>query len=85
MKKNIMNNKWEVFSLNLENKLINNITIKELSTKFKYSVLNKLNPDQILVIMFKIKNINNNFYSITYLHKIKIKDFDSFVEICLSR
>jgi hypothetical protein len=60
--------------------------IKQLGYSFYKNILSKYYDEQPLMIMFKIKSSTNQIYSITYIHKIRIKDFNQyFIDMCIDR
>jgi hypothetical protein len=68
-------NNWINFYYKLENNKIDQIQIKESLLSLFNKKFNKLNENQIILIMFKLKQNPIKFRSISLTQKVKVKDF----------
>jgi hypothetical protein len=81
MNNNINNiNNWPNYFYNLNNKLVDETSIKEALESLINLKLKNLEDNQVVLILFKLKQNPSKFRSITYLQKVMIKDFNLLPE-----
>lgn len=82
--KTIQINKWLDYSINLNNHIINDITIKESLILFWKDIVSNLDVNDFILIQFKIKDTLGEFKSISYIQRVNKNDFNlllySFIE-----
>nr|YP_025890.1 DNA-directed DNA polymerase [Moniliophthora perniciosa]AAQ74286.1 DNA-directed DNA polymerase [Moniliophthora perniciosa] len=71
-------NKWNDFSFKINSNFITDNLIKISLTSFKAYLLNNIDKNLSIkiLILFKIKTINNQYRTISYMQCIDIKDFE---------
>jgi hypothetical protein len=94
MKNNIhvlSQNKWLDFTYNLVSGIITGDEIQDSLEKFKNEILlssdlsnGKINKDLKLVVLFKIKSINNQYRTISPMQILEVKDFNQLNEVFLA-
>ena len=73
-------NNWPNYFYNLNNKLVDETSIKEALESLINLKLKNLEDNQVVLILFKLKQNPSKFRSITYLQKVMIKDFNLLPE-----
>jgi len=80
MNNNINLNNWPNYFYNLNNKTVDETSIKEALDSLFNLKLKNLDNNQMILIIFKLKQNPSKFRSITYLQKVMIKDFNLLPE-----
>lgn len=79
---NLTLNRWNDFSFNINGQMITdnviNNSLSSLKTYlFSSNLLNENEPKNVkLLILFKVKSINSQYRTISYMQTININDFD---------
>jgi hypothetical protein len=82
MNKNLKQNKWNNYELEIDYNIINESLITQTLDAFKKDVLDYLKEDEYLLMQFRIVNKKTNVYrSISYLDIIKKESFNSLYDI----
>ena len=74
LSENILSNHWSTYKYNLPNNILSHISIDLALNKFNEDILSKMNENQYLLVLFKIRTEDNLFRTISSLQKITKKE-----------
>ena len=74
LSENILSNHWSTYKYNLPNNILSHISIDLAFTKFNEDILSKLDENQYLLVLFKIKTGDNLFRTISSLQRVNKND-----------
>ena len=74
LSENILSNHWSTYKYNLPNNILSHISIDLALNKFNEDILSKMNENQYLLVLFKIRTEDNLFRTISSIQKITKKE-----------
>ena len=76
-----INTKWIDFKYSLQNELVSNESILKAMEKLYLEVLSKLDINQYVLIIFKVKVLKGPFRNISYIQRINKLDYKNLCDI----
>ena len=77
-------NMWNVFTLPLQNNLISSYQIEIAIDKFYRDVFSNLDNDKFLLVIFRIKTIDNLHRNISTIQRVNKNDINKLKDVILA-